>query len=141
LPSSDDGGLGRIALQLRRTQPHRVYATVEAKKGAGVYRSDDSGESWSLVNSDRRIGGRGPGAMGIAVAPDNPDVIYVANTTTWKSSDAGKTFVGFRGAPGGDDYQRHLDQQRASANDCDFPVISAGRVNHGEWWDLMEHLV
>jgi len=44
--------------------------------------------------------------MGIAVAPDNPDVIYVANTTTWKSSDAGKTFVGFRGAPGGDDYQR-----------------------------------
>src|SRR4029077_10262829 len=59
-----------------------------------------------LINSDRRIGGRGPGAMGIAVAPDNPDVIYVANTTTWKSSDAGKTFVGFRGAPGGDDYQR-----------------------------------
>jgi len=38
--------------------------------------------------------------MGIAVAPDNPDVIYVANTTTWKSSDAGKTFVGFRGGAG-----------------------------------------
>ena len=34
--------------------------------------------------------------MGIAVAPDNPDVIYVANTTTWKSTDAGKTFVGLR---------------------------------------------
>jgi photosystem II stability/assembly factor-like uncharacterized protein len=106
LPSSDDGGLGRIGVAVASSQPHRVYATVEAKKGAGVYRSDDSGESWSLVNSDRRIGGRGPGAMGIAVAPDNPDVIYVANTTTWKSSDAGKTFVGFRGAPGGDDYQR-----------------------------------
>ncbi len=43
--------------------------------------------------------------MGIAVAPDNPDVIYVANTTTWKSTDGGKTFVGFKGAPGGDDYQ------------------------------------
>src|SRR5262249_56245403 len=45
-------------------------------------------------------------AMGIAVAPDNPDVIYVANTTTWKSTDGGKTFVGWKGAPGGDDYQR-----------------------------------
>src|SRR5260370_20922142 len=44
--------------------------------------------------------------MGIAVSPDNPDLIYVANTTTWKSTDAGKTFVGFKGAPGGDDYQR-----------------------------------
>jgi photosystem II stability/assembly factor-like uncharacterized protein len=106
LPSSDDGGLGRIGVAVAPSQPQRVYATVEAKKGAGVYRSDDAGESWNLINSDRRIGGRGPGAMGIAVAPDNPDVIYVANTTTWKSSDAGKTFVGFRGAPGGDDYQR-----------------------------------
>ena len=43
--------------------------------------------------------------MGIAVAPDNPDVIYVANTTSWKSTDGGKTFFGFKGAPGGDDYQ------------------------------------
>src|SRR6202048_514767 len=106
LPSSDDGGLGRIGVAVAPSQPRRVYATVEAKKGAGVYRSDDGGESWSLVNGDRPIGGRGPGAMGIAVSPDNPDLIYVANTTTWKSSDAGKTFVGFRGAPGGDDYQR-----------------------------------
>ena len=106
LPSSDDGGLGRIGVAVAPSQPNRVYASVEAKKGAGVYRSDDAGESWSLINGDRRIGGRGPGAMGIAVAPDNPDVIYVANTTTWRSSDAGKTFVGFRGAPGGDDYQR-----------------------------------
>jgi photosystem II stability/assembly factor-like uncharacterized protein len=106
LPSSDDGGLGRIGVAVAPSQPRRVYATVEAKKGAGVYRSDDAGESWSLVNGDRRIGGRGPGAMGIAVSPENPDVIYVANTSTWKSSDGGKTFVGFRGAPGGDDYQR-----------------------------------
>src|SRR6266851_3880138 len=106
LPSSDDGGLGRIGIAVASTQPNRVYASVEAKKNAGVYRSDDAGESWQLVNSDQRIGGRGPGAMGIAVSPDNPDLIYVANTTTWKSSDAGKTFVGFKGAPGGDDYQR-----------------------------------
>jgi photosystem II stability/assembly factor-like uncharacterized protein len=106
LPTADDG-LSRIGIAVAQSEPNRVYATVEAKtKGAGVYRSDDAGESWKLVNSDRRIGGRGPGAMGIAVAPDNPDIIYVANTAAWKSTDAGKTFVGFKGAPGGDDYQR-----------------------------------
>jgi hypothetical protein len=44
--------------------------------------------------------------MGIAVAPDNPDIVYVANTSSWKSADGAKTFVGFKGAPGGDDYQR-----------------------------------
>src|ERR1700752_3856574 len=50
LPSSDDGGLGRIGVAVAPGQPHRVYATVEAKKGAGVYRSDDAGESWNLIN-------------------------------------------------------------------------------------------
>lgn len=105
LPGSGDG-LGRIGIAVAPSEPSRVYASVEADKNGGVYVSKDAGESWKLINSDRRIGGRGPGAMGIAVAPDNPEVLYVANTTTWKSTDGGKTFVGFKGAPGGDDYQR-----------------------------------
>jgi photosystem II stability/assembly factor-like uncharacterized protein len=140
LPSSDDGGLGRIGVAVSPSQPHRVYATVEAKKGAGVYRSDDSGESWVPVNSDRRIGGRGPGAMGIAIAPDNADVIYVANTTTWKSSDAGKTFVGFRGAPGGDDYQRiwissEHPQTIALSSDQGAVITVNGGTSWSTWYN------
>src|SRR4029077_16772643 len=68
LPSSDDGALGRIGIAVAPSQPNRVYASVEAKKNGGVYRSDDAGESWQLVNGDRRIGGPGPGRMGIAVS-------------------------------------------------------------------------
>jgi photosystem II stability/assembly factor-like uncharacterized protein len=140
LPSSDDGGLGRIGVAVAPSQPHRVYATVEAKKEAGVYRSDDAGEFWSLANSDRRIGGRGPGAMGIAVAPDNPDLIYVANTTTWKSSDAGKTFVGFRGAPGGDDYQRiwissEHPQTIALSSDQGAVITVNGGASWSTWYN------
>jgi photosystem II stability/assembly factor-like uncharacterized protein len=106
LPGAQDA-LGRIGIAVSTSQPNRLYATIEAKKDhAGIYRSDDRGDSWTKVNDDHRIGGRGPGAMGIAVAPDNPDVVYVANTSSWKSTDGAKTFVGFKGAPGGDDYQR-----------------------------------
>jgi photosystem II stability/assembly factor-like uncharacterized protein len=135
LPSSDDGGLGRIGVAVAPSQSNRIYATVEAKNGAGIYRSDDAGENWQLVNGDRRIGGRGPGAMGIAVSPDNPELIYVANTTTWKSSDAGKTFVGFKGAPGGDDYQRIW----ISAENPDVIALSSDQgavisVNRGATW-------
>ena len=107
LPNYMDDKLGRIGIAVSRGDRNRLYASVEAENGkGGVYRSDDSGASWRQVNSDRRIGGLGPGAMGIAVAPDNPDTLYVANTTTWKSTDGGNTFTGFKGAPGGDDYQR-----------------------------------
>jgi photosystem II stability/assembly factor-like uncharacterized protein len=105
LPGGDDL-LGRIGIAIAPSNPKRVYLTAEAKKEPGIYRSDDGGESWQHINEDHRIGGRGPGAMGIAVSPDNADLIYVANTTTWKSTDGGRTFTGFKGAPGGDDYQR-----------------------------------
>jgi len=105
LPGANEG-LGRTGIAVAPSEPTRIYASVEANKNGGVYVSNDAGETWKHINSDHRIGGRGPGAMGIAVAPDNPDVLYVANTTTWKSTDGGKTFVGFKGAPGGDDYQR-----------------------------------
>jgi photosystem II stability/assembly factor-like uncharacterized protein len=104
LPTSTE--LARVGIAISPSHSQRMYVTAESKKDAGIYRSEDGGESWQFVNGDHRIGGRGPGAMGIAVSPDNPDLIYVANTTTWKSTDAGKTFAGFKGAPGGDDYQR-----------------------------------
>jgi photosystem II stability/assembly factor-like uncharacterized protein len=135
LPGADDG-LTRIGIAISPSNPKRMYLNVESKKDkAGIYRSDDSGESWQLVNSDHRIGGRGPGAMGIAVAPDNPDTIYVANTASWKSTDAGKTFVGWKGAPGGDDYQRIW----ISSENPQIIAISADQgaaisVNGGATW-------
>ena len=135
LPGADDG-LARIGIAIALSNPKRMYLTAEAKKkGAGVYRSDDAGESWQTVNSDHRIGGRGPGAMGIVVAPENPDTIYVANTTTWKSTDGGKTFVGWKGAPGGDDYQRiwiSNENPRIIALSSDQGAVIS--VNGGETW-------
>jgi len=135
LPTAEDG-IARIGIAIAPSNPKRMYLNVESKKDkAGVYRSDDAGESWTLVNSDHRIGGRGPGAMGIAVATNNPDTIYVANTTTWKSTDAGKTFVGWKGAPGGDDYQRLW----VSPDDPQVIALSADQgaaisVNGGATW-------
>ncbi len=134
LPGEGDK-IGRIGIAISPSNPKRIYLSLEADKAQGVYRSDDAGESWQQVNEDHRIGGRGPGAMGIAVAPDNPDTVYVANTTTWKSTDGGKTFVGFKGAPGGDDYQRIWinpgNAQTIALSSDQGAVIS---VNGGQTW-------
>jgi hypothetical protein len=40
------------------------------------------------------------------VHPTNPDIVFVPTIVSWKSIDGGKTFTAFRGAPGGDDYQK-----------------------------------
>jgi photosystem II stability/assembly factor-like uncharacterized protein len=103
LPGEADG-LGRVGLGISLSAPDRVYAWVDAKKGGGIYRSEDAGESWQVVNTEARVWSRGDDFNCVRVDPQNKDVIYVANTSLYKSTDAGKTMTAFKGAPGGDDY-------------------------------------
>jgi len=98
--------LGRIGIAIAPTAPGRIYLIVDAKDG-GVYRSDDGGENWQLTDPDPRLWQRGWYFGGINVDPKNPDVVYVCNTSFYRSTDGGKSFDIIRGAPGGDDYQ-HL---------------------------------
>ncbi len=99
-----EGNWGRVGVAVGPgTKGKRVYAIVEAKKDNGLYRSDDAGGSWKRATMDSRI--RGTWFFGqIFVDPRNADVIYVPETTLFRSSDGGKTFTALKGAPGGDDY-------------------------------------
>ena len=100
--------LSQIYVAIAPSNSRRLYATLATASGKlSVYRSDDSGESWSQITDDPRPSGRiGGGDLPIPrVDPKNSDVVYVASTVAMKSTDGGKTWSSFRGAPGGDDYQ------------------------------------
>src|SRR5581483_2780343 len=106
LPTFEQG-LGRIGIGIAYSNPNIIYATVDASQQAGgIYRSDDAGESWRRISGDPRLWGRGSDFAEIAAHPKNPEIVYVANTASYVSTDGGKTFKGFKGAPGGDDYHR-----------------------------------
>src|SRR5262249_3489826 len=62
--------------------------------------------TWTKVSSDNRVYERGWYFGEITVDPKNPDRIYAPNVATYVSSDGGKTFVPYKGAPGGDDYHQ-----------------------------------
>jgi len=108
-------GVVHIQVAVAASDENRLYATVATNHeggygsgaGLGVYRSDDAGENWTKATDDPRpalkIGG---GDLPVArVDPKNADVVYSASIVTERSTDGGKTWVGLRGAPGGDDYQ------------------------------------
>ena len=134
LPGAAEG-LGRIGIEVAQGDPKRLYAVVGSRKGGGVYRSDDAGESWHLLNSDERLWGRDGDFQEIRSDPKNPDVVYIANVVTWKSVDGGKTWKSFRGAPGGDDYHRvwiNPDNPKTILIASDQGAIIT--VNGGESW-------
>lgn len=106
LPTVEQG-LGRIGFAISHSNPSRLYATVDANpQFAGIYISNDAGENWQKINSDPRLWGRGSDFAELKVHPSNPDIVFIANVASYKSTDGGKTFTGFKGAPGGDDYHR-----------------------------------
>jgi photosystem II stability/assembly factor-like uncharacterized protein len=105
LPTDGDG---RIGIAVAPSDPSRVYVILDnsdAKKG-GLYRSNDSGATWQLMDNDQRIWGRGWYFCVTVVDPKDPDKLYISNTSIYRSADGGKTFIPIKGAPGGDDYHQ-----------------------------------
>ncbi len=120
-----DTFVGKIGMAVAPSNPRRLWAVVddvgsavprgfgggrgaaaEPDTGGGVYISDDAGATWKRVNSENRLWGRGWYFEAVTVDPANPDRAYVMNTATYMTTDAGKTWVPIKGAPGGDDYHQ-----------------------------------
>jgi photosystem II stability/assembly factor-like uncharacterized protein len=130
-----DEKVGRIGIAVAPGgNGRRVYALVDASAG-GLYRSDDAGRTWRRVSSDHRIWMRGWYFGGVTADPRDPNTVYVANTSLYRSSDGGEHFEAIKGAPGGDDY--HLlwiapdDPQRMILASDQGTVIS---VDRGKSW-------
>ncbi|HET7292908.1 MAG TPA: hypothetical protein VFM88_10820 [Vicinamibacteria bacterium] len=95
--------LGRIALAVGPgTSARRVYALIDAPKGAGLYRSDDGGDSWTETSAASGLAGSYMNM--VTTDPRDPDVVWVMGRSMRRSTDGGRTFSFFKGAPGGDDY-------------------------------------
>jgi photosystem II stability/assembly factor-like uncharacterized protein len=131
-------GVGRIGLAVAPTNRARVYAIVDAKDG-GLFRSDDSGATWTKTSGDPRIWGRGWYFGKVVVDPKNADLVYVSNTGVYRSRDGGRTFgEPFKGSPGGDDYHQLWiypeDGNRMILGGDQGAVISVdGLADHPTW--------
>ncbi len=97
----------QVDVAIAASEPSRLYATVAYGRHVGIFRSDDAGAHWYRVTTDPRPEARiGGGDLPVPkVDPKNPNIVYICSVVTWRSTDGGKTWIGIRGAPGGDDYQ------------------------------------
>jgi photosystem II stability/assembly factor-like uncharacterized protein len=117
--------------------PKTLFAAVRTKTIAKLYRSDDGGETWRGTTDDPRPGlGIGGGDLPVVrFDPKNPQIVYSASVVCWKSTDGGKTWDGWRGAPGGDDYQNVW----INPNNPDIILLGSDQgaivtVNGGKSW-------
>ncbi|HRK23106.1 MAG TPA: hypothetical protein PLX06_14910, partial [Fimbriimonadaceae bacterium] len=101
-PGLPVGLFGKIGLTVSPANPKRVWAIIEATDG-GIFRSDDAGETWQMVNNDRNWRQRAFYYTHVAADPKNAESVYVLNVGMGRSTDGGKTFRGV-GTPHSDNH-------------------------------------
>ena len=140
------GPVGKVAVAIAASNPNRVYALIETGDGipwegqptesGQLWRSEDGGNNWKLINRDRNAMGRAHYYSRMAVAPDNPDETYYLTASYSKSTDGGATLTTMQGrlAPGGDHHDIWIDPTNANrqivAHDQGLSITQ----NRGQTW-------
>jgi photosystem II stability/assembly factor-like uncharacterized protein len=140
------GPVGKVAVAIAPSNPDRVYALIETGDGipwngqptesGQLWRSEDGGESWTLVSRDRNAMGRAHYYSRMAVAPDDADETYFLTASFAKSLDGGRTIAVVPRAEGagGDHHDIWIDPTNANrqivAHDQGLSITQ----NRGRTW-------
>ena len=130
------GILGKIGVTASPVKSGRVWALVEASEKPGLYRSEDFGETWNLINEETNLRYRPWYYMHVFADTTDADTVYVNNLEMWKSTDGGKSFDRMA-TPHGDNHDLWIDprdnQRMIQGNDGGANVS----FNGGETWSTV----
>ncbi|HXY32253.1 MAG TPA: hypothetical protein VEI06_16215 [Gemmatimonadaceae bacterium] len=94
---------GKVGLGISAANPQRIYAEIETGDGmpwhgaptdsGRLFRSDDAGATWQLINHDLQPMGRTAYYSRMGVEPDNADEAYFLASNFTKTLDGGKSMI------------------------------------------------
>jgi photosystem II stability/assembly factor-like uncharacterized protein len=139
--------VGKTVMAVSRSNPDRVYVMFETGDGVPwkgqetetgqLWRSDDGGQRWQRISSDRNWMGRAHYYSHIEVAPDNPNETYALTASYSISLDGGETLKEAQGpsSAGGDNHDMWIDptapDRQIVGNDQGVSIT----LNRGRTWD------
>ena len=130
-----DGPIGIICVSLSAANHKKIYAMVEAREG-GLFVSEDAGENWERINSDRSLRQRAWYYTRVNVDPADEDIVYVLNVAFNKSIDGGRTFERI-GTPHSDHHDLWIDPLNSNVMIIGDDGGAQVSLNGGSDWSSM----
>lgn len=133
--------MARIGLSVAQSQPNTVYMITEFKDLSGtLFRSDDRGSNWRMVNDDPNLNFRPFYYSDVRVDPSNPDHLFTLSGRLSKSTDGGRTFKVIARGVHGDHQSLWINPNNGkhvlSGSDGGYQVSYDG----GETWDIINNV-
>ncbi|MBN1388160.1 MAG: hypothetical protein JW965_06915 [Bacteroidales bacterium] len=129
------GPIGIIGVSLSAANHKKIYALIEATEG-GLFVSEDAGENWERVNSDRSLRQRAWYYTRVYADPKDENKVYVLNVGFHKSTDGGKTFETI-GTPHGDHHDLWIDPLNSEVMIIGDDGGAQVSLNGGTDWSTM----
>jgi photosystem II stability/assembly factor-like uncharacterized protein len=103
--------VGKIDVAVAPSDPNRVYALIQTANQGSLWRSDNGGKDWHVVNYSRLLTERAGYFIRLAISSANEDKVYVACNGFYISADGGQTFHQLHW--GGDNHDIWIDPKNA----------------------------
>ena len=91
-PGMPKGLMGKIIVTISTVNNQNLWAAVENIDNAGIYSSNDGGETWSLNTQENDLIQRPWYFSNLYVDPQNENELYILSVEYWRSFDGGHEF-------------------------------------------------
>lgn len=137
LPKTD---MARPGIHIAQSNPDIVYLMTEFEGGGTVFRSEDKGENWVMVNDNPNVNFRPFYYSDVRVDPKNPNILFSISGRLSRSKDFGKNWKTIATTVHGDHQALWIDPQNPqyilNGSDGGFQRSFDG----GDSWEIINNI-
>ena len=137
LPKTD---MARPGIYIAQSDPNIIYLMTEFKGGGTVFRSNDKGENWEMVNEDPNINFRPFYYSDVRVDPQHSNILFSISGWLSRSKDSGNTWERIATSVHGDHQSLWIDPKNPkyilNGSDGGFQRSFDG----GDSWEIINNI-